>query len=70
LTYPQIDARGRSCPEPVLLTKKALEKSPNGISVLVDNAVSRDNITRFGKNFGYQVSVEPDGSDFQITLNR
>lgn len=70
MIYPQIDARGRSCPEPVLMTKKALEQSPNGICVLVDNAVSRDNITRFGKNFGYQVSTELDGSDFKITLSR
>ncbi|HHV64676.1 MAG TPA: preprotein translocase subunit TatB [Peptococcaceae bacterium] len=52
------------------MTKKALEQSPNGICVLVDNAVSRDNITRFGKNFGYQVSTELDGSDFKITLSR
>lgn len=70
MTYPQIDARGRSCPEPVILTKKALEQAPEGIEVLVDNTAARDNITRFGKNKGYQVHCEPDGSDFKMILVR
>lgn len=70
MTYPQIDARGRSCPEPVLLTKKALEQAPEGIQVLVDNTAARDNITRFGKNAGYAVKVEQDGADYLLTLGR
>jgi len=70
LTYPLIDARGRSCPEPVLLTKKAVEKSSEGIMVLVDNTTARDNITRFAKHSGYQVMSEQDGADYRITLSR
>ena len=70
MTYPLIDARGRSCPEPVILTQKALAQFPEGIEVLVDNTTSRDNITRFGKNKGYQVLVEQEGSDFKMILTR
>ncbi len=33
----KIDARGFSCPQPVLMSKKGLEESPCGIEVLVDN---------------------------------
>ena len=53
-----VDARGRSCPEPVLiLTKKALSKNGNKAQVLVDTQVAVDNITRFAENKGLKVSV-------------
>lgn len=70
MTYLQIDARGRSCPEPVLLTKKAVESNPAGVTVLVDNTTARNNIIRFARNAGYQVKVEQDGSDFYMTISR
>jgi len=70
LNLNQVDARGRSCPEPVLLTKKAVENCTGGVQVIVDNTTARDNVTRFGKNAGYQVSVEKSGSDFILTLTR
>jgi len=54
----------------VILTQKALAQFPEGIEVLVDNTTSRDNITRFGKNKGYQVLVEQEGSDFKMILTR
>lgn len=70
MTCPLIDARGRSCPEPVLLTRKAVEKASQEIMVLVDNATARDNVTRFAGNAGYQVKTEQDGTDYRMTLIR
>lgn len=70
MTYPQIDVRGRSCPEPVLLTKNALAKDPQGILVLTDSSTARDNIARFAKNSGYQVKTEQDGKECRLTLSR
>lgn len=63
-----VDANGRACPEPVLLTKKALRDHREGLRVLVDNEVARENVTRFAQNQGYQVSVEttPEGFALQI----
>ncbi len=55
-----VDARGCSCPQPVLMTKKALAKS-NEFEVLVDNNTAKNNILRFATNQGCKVSVE-DGS--------
>jgi TusA-related sulfurtransferase len=52
LKLSQIDARGLSCPQPVLLAKKGIEKNPSGIQVLVDNTTARDNISRFAGNSG------------------
>ena len=70
LTLKQVDTRGRSCPEPVLLTKKALEQYPAGIQVLADNTTARDNITRFAKNSGYRVEVVQLGADYLLTLTK
>ena len=63
-----VDARGRSCPEPVLMTKKALAQQSGRLQVLVDNQVAVDNITRFAQNKGLAVRVENKGSDFQLNI--
>lgn len=66
-----IDARGRSCPEPVIMTKQAVESNPGQeIEVLVDANVAVENITRFAENSGYSVSVKEDGEDFVLKLNK
>ena len=65
-----IDARGRACPEPVLMTKKALEKKPEGIEVLVDNVTARENVKRFAGNSGYQVAVEEQDEDYLLKLTK
>ena len=65
-----IDARGRACPEPVLMTKKALEKNPEGIEVLVDNVTARENIKRFAGNLEFQVVVEEQDEDYLLRLTK
>jgi len=44
-----IDARGLSCPEPVVRTKKAFTTN-NDFSVLVDNETAKENVIRFCNN--------------------
>ena len=56
-----VDARGCSCPQPVLMTKKALEKE-NSFEVLVDNNTAKNNILRFAQSQGCKASVE-DGEN-------
>ncbi len=57
-----IDARGRSCPEPVIMTKNAIDSNPNEeIQVLLNTYVSVENVTRFAKGRGYNVDVEKKG---------
>lgn len=65
-----IDARGRSCPEPVIMTKNALETDSNGIQVLVDTHVAVENITRFAEGKGYKVDVKENMEDYQIDISR
>lgn len=59
----RIDARGLSCPQPVLMTKKGVAESPNGVEVLVYNMTACNNVKKFLKNSGFNVTVEEVGDE-------
>ena len=66
-----VDARGLSCPEPVLLAKQAIEAIARGtIEVLVETTTSRDNVTRMAKHLGCSVAVEEVGGEFRLTIRK
>lgn len=65
----KIDARGLSCPEPVILTKKVLQENGSPLTVLVDNQVAVQNILRYAANHNLQASYTVDGNDFVILLS-
>ena len=66
-----IDARGLSCPIPVVMVQKAVKKdAPETVEVLVDSETCVENITRFAANNGYQIAVAPEGPDFRLTLTK
>lgn len=52
-----VDARGLSCPQPVVLAKQALE-SNNQVKVIVDNETALENVKRLGSKLGCDVDVE------------
>ena len=64
-----IDARGLSCPQPVLVTKKAMDKGEFPIEVLVDTVTSRDNVRRMAESKNKQVLFEESGDGFKLTIN-
>ncbi|MCI6276488.1 MAG: sulfurtransferase TusA family protein [Clostridium sp.] len=66
----RIDARGMSCPQPVLMTKNALEKNPKGLEVMVDNNTACRNVERFMKNLGYSVSIREEDEDFLLIATK
>ena len=66
-----IDARGLSCPMPVVMTQKAIQKgAPAVLEVLVDAQVAVENITRYAHSQGYSTKVETQGPDFKLTLSK
>jgi selenium metabolism protein YedF len=59
----EIDARGLTCPKPVIQTKKAIEELADGqVTTIVDNEIAKENVTKYAKsiNLNYQVR-EVDG---------
>ena len=66
-----IDARGLSCPVPVVMVQQEVKKNaPTQLVVMVDNRVAVENITRFGSNNGYTVSCERNGEQFRLVLKK
>ena len=66
----RVDARGLSCPEPVILTRKALLGGAKEYEVLLDNVTSRENVTRFAEHAGYTVTVTEAGGEYTLSLKK
>ena len=69
----QIDTRGMSCPQPVLMTKKALEVNSTEVTVLVDSKTAKSNVERYLNLTGYTINtVELDGdaNTFEISAKK
>ena len=67
-----VDARGLSCPEPVLLSKQAIENIESGtVEVLVDSVTSRENISRMAQRLECSVeATETDDGAFLLTIRK
>ncbi|WP_099950311.1 sulfurtransferase TusA family protein [Ezakiella peruensis] len=65
-----IDARGLSCPEPVVLAKEAADAGEKQIEVLVDTEVCKENVSRFLTNAGYTVTVKEVADEATITASK
>jgi selenium metabolism protein YedF len=67
-----LDCKGLACPQPVLETKRVIEGSEaSQIRIIVDNYTSRENVTRFAVNQGFQVDVnEQPGEIYEIMVTR
>jgi selenium metabolism protein YedF len=64
-----VDARGLACPQPVILTGKAL-KETDIVTVIVDDETPRDNVSRIATRKGYNVNVEEKDGDFYIHIQK
>ena len=62
-----IDARGLSCPAPVLQTKAAIEAEQlNAVRVAVDNEAAQQNVKRFLESQGFETILEKDSVDYFV----
>ena len=66
-----VDARGLSCPQPVIITRNAMKRARQGpIEVLVETGTSRDNVSRMAHKEGWQVEVLEVEGGFKLVLNK
>jgi TusA-related sulfurtransferase len=65
-----VDGRGLSCPQPVLVTLREIEKGKTGeVTVLVDTDSSKENVCRAASGRGWQVkSIDAEGAGYRILL--
>ena len=65
----EVDVRGYSCPIPVVKTKKAMDENPEEVlTVLLETAVSRENVSRLAGSRGYAVEAEEISGEYRLTL--
>jgi TusA-related sulfurtransferase len=67
-----IDARGLSCPQPVLMTLDNIKKQNSGeMEILVDTETSKENVSRAAGSKGWQVKdVKEEEEYFRISISK
>ncbi len=66
----KIDTRGMSCPQPVLMTKKAIEQNPEGLDILVGDNTAKNNIIRFLQSKGFSAEIEEYDEEFLLKARK
>lgn len=66
----QIDARGKSCPIPVIMAKKETDQENPRFTILVDNPTAVENLKRFAQSSGYALLLSEQGSYFELEFVR
>ncbi len=68
----QVDARGLSCPEPVLRARKAIATlgATGQLEVLVESVTSRENVRRTAQSMGCSVEINEEGDGFRLLITR
>ncbi len=65
-----VDARGLLCPEPVVLTQRAIKDGTPQLTVLVDAVAAKENVTRFAASRGYEVSISEENGEWKLALSK
>lgn len=65
-----VDARGLSCPQPVLMTLNKIKEMGTGkLLVMVDTQASKENVSRAAENSGWTLrAVSTEGEEYHLTL--
>jgi tRNA 2-thiouridine synthesizing protein A len=62
----RVDARGLSCPQPVVLTAEQVVAGHSEFEVVVDTEVSFENVRRFLESKGYSVGRTDAGDGIVV----
>ena len=67
-----VDTRGKLCPIPLIMTKKALSEisGDNSLRVMIDNETSVKNVSRFLEEHNMKVLTEKQGDTYLLTVNK
>jgi len=54
----QVDTRGLSCPQPVVMTNREIKSGHEGFEILIDSHASLENIARILKKHGLNYEIK------------
>lgn len=66
----KVNAMGKLCPEPVIMTKAELAKGATELEVSVDNDIAVSNVTRLLSGQGFSVEVERNGDERKLKAKK
>lgn len=52
----QVDTRGLSCPQPVVLVMREIQAGTDSFTVLLDSEVAQENVRRLLESKGYTIN--------------
>lgn len=64
-----IDCRGLECPQPVILTRKAMAET-EAVTTIVDNDTAKMNVSRMASKQGYSVEVQEKDDGIYLHLSK
>ena len=67
-----VNAMGKLCPEPVIMTKAEIEKGITELEVSVDNDIAVSNVTRLlqGKGYSVELTRVPDSQERRLSAKK
>lgn len=67
-----VDAKGLSCPQPVILTLNAIKKAADSeLIILVDTDTAKENVSRAARAQGWEAAdIKPENDGYKITLRK
>lgn len=63
-----IDAVGKACPIPVVMTKKEMDNGEEFIVTTVDNKIAVENLKKLAQSSGFSSEVKEEDGIFQVAL--
>ena len=66
----QIDTRGLSCPQPVVLVMRAIQAGQQTFDVLLDSETAVENVTRLLESKGYRIDRTDRDEDVFFKVRR
>jgi tRNA 2-thiouridine synthesizing protein A len=66
-----IDARGYSCPQPIIMTRNGLKEAKEGeVTIIVDTMTQVQNCIRAAEMLGWEVTWEERDDDYYLVARR
>lgn len=63
-----VDARGLSCPEPLMLTAEALKNATEPVEILVTEPHQKMNVEKLAKDRGKKATATETAEGFEIVI--
>lgn len=66
----KVDARGLSCPQPVIMAQKAIANGNFPIEVYVDTVTARENVRRMAEKHGCKIEILQQNDEFKLVITQ